>query len=100
MRKLVIVLMTIMSMVLLTGCGSSSLVGNIIKDEGSLVKIMDEFKNLDGLKGKEILVFQDVNMYTGETGNRVVINILKPGTDDEVDNYESVSYTHLTLPTT
>ena len=88
MRKLVIVLMTIMSMVLLTGCGSSSLVGNIIKDEGSLVKIMDEFKNLDGLKGKEILVFQDVNMYTGETGNRVVINILKPGTDDEVDNYE------------
>ena len=62
MRKLVIVLMTIMSMVLLTGCGSSSLVGNIIKDEGSLVKIMDEFKNLDGLKGKEILVFQDVNM--------------------------------------
>lgn len=57
MRKLVIVLMTIMSMVLLTGCGSSSLVGNIIKDEGSLVKIMDEFKNLDGLKGKEILVF-------------------------------------------
>ena len=63
MRKLVIVLMTIMSMVLLTGCGSSSLVGNIIKDEGSLVKIMDEFKNLDGLKGKEILVFQDVNMY-------------------------------------
>ena len=67
MRKLVIVLMTIMSMVLLTGCGSSSLVGNIIKDEGSLVKIMDEFKNLDGLKGKEILIFQDVNMYTGET---------------------------------
>ena len=64
MRKLVIVLMTIMSMVLLTGCGSSSLVGNIIKDEGSLVKIMDEFKNLDGLKGKEILVFHDVNMYT------------------------------------
>lgn len=39
-------------------------------------------------KGKEILIFQDVNMYTGETGNRVVINILKPGTDDEVDNYE------------
>lgn len=53
-----------------------------------MVKIMDEFKNLDGLKGKEILIFQDVNMYTGETGNRVVINILKPGTDDEVDNYE------------
>lgn len=55
MRKLVIVLMTIMSMVLLTGCGSSSLVGNIIKDEGSLVKIMDEFKNLDGLKVKRYL---------------------------------------------
>lgn len=88
MRKLVIVLMTIMSMVLLTACGGSSIGGNIIKDEGSLVKIMDEFKNLDGLKGKEILIFQDVNMYTGETGNRVVINILKPGTDDEVDNYE------------
>ena len=32
-----------------------------------MVKIMDEFKNLDGLKGKEILIFQDVNMYTGET---------------------------------
>ena len=56
MRKLVIVLMTIMSMVLLTACGGSSIGGN-----------MDEFKNLDGLKGKEILIFQDVNMYTGET---------------------------------
>lgn len=33
-------------------------------------------------------MFQDVNVYTGETGNRVIINVLKPGTDDEVDNYE------------
>ena len=72
MRKLVIVLMTIMSMVLLTACGGSSIGGNIIKDEGSLVKIMDEFKNLDGLKGKEILIFQDVNMYTGETAQRCI----------------------------
>lgn len=89
MKKLLaMVLMFLLSMVLLAGCGSSGIGGNIIKDEGSLVKIMNEFKNLDELKGKEILVFQDVNMYTGESGNRVVINILKPGTDDEVDNYE------------
>ena len=72
----------------MAGCGGSSLGGNIIKEDGSLVKIMQEFQNLDGLKGKEIMVFQDLNVYTGETGNRVVINILKPGTDDEVDNYE------------
>ena len=88
MKKFLVMLVMLVGVFAMTGCGSSSLVGNIIKDEGSLVKIMDEFKNLDGLKGKEILIFQDVNMYTGETGNRVVINILKPGTDDEVDNYE------------
>lgn len=89
MKKLLaMVLMLVLSMVLLAGCGSSGIGGNIIKDEGALVKIMDQFKNLDGLKGQEIQVFQDVNVYTGETGNRVVINILKPGTDDEVDNYE------------
>lgn len=89
MKKLLaMVLMLVLSMVLLAGCGSSGIGGNIIKDDGALVKIMDEFKSLDGLKGKEILVFQDVDVYTGETGNRVVINILKPGTDDEVDNYE------------
>ena len=86
-KKYVFAILMLIAVFVVAGCGSS-IGGNIIKDEGSLVKIMDEFKNLDGLKGKEILVFQDVNMYTGETGNRVVINILKPGTDDEVDNYE------------
>lgn len=88
MKKFLVMLVMLVGVFAMTGCGSSSLVGNIIKDEGSLVKIMNEFQNLDGLKGKEILVFQDVNVYTGETGNRVVINILRPGTDDEVDNYE------------
>lgn len=90
-KLLVMVSMLLLSMVLLEGCGSSGIGGiggNIIKDEGALVKIMDQFKNLDGLKGQEIQVFQDVNVYTGEAGNRVIINVLKPGTDDEVDNYE------------
>ena len=89
MKKLLVMLLMLgLSMVLLAGCGSSGIGGNIIKDEGALVKIMDQFKNLDGLKGQEIQVFQDVNVYTGEIGNRVIINVLKPGTDDEVDNYE------------
>ncbi len=88
MRKLLVVFCMLVGVMVMAGCGGSSIGGNIIKDEGALVKIMDEFKNLDGLKGKEILVFQDVNVYTGETGNRIVINILKPGTEDEVDNYE------------
>ena len=79
-KKYVFAVLMLIAVFIVAGCGSS-IGGNIIKDEGSLVKIMDEFKNLDGLKGKEILVFQDVNMYTGETGNRVVINILKPGTE-------------------
>lgn len=90
MKKLLILVVVVFSlagMMLLSGCGSSGS-GNIIKDEGSLVKIMDEFKNLDGLKGQDIMVFQDLSVITGESGNRVVINILKPGTDDEVDNYE------------
>lgn len=87
MRKFVLMALLVFSVFVIAGCGSS-IGGNIIKDDGALVKIMEDFKNLDGLKGKEILVFQDVNVYSGETGNRVVINILKPGTEDEVDNYE------------
>lgn len=58
MKKFLVMLVMLVGVFAMTGCGSSSLVGNIIKDEGSLVKIMDEFKNLDGLKGKEILIFK------------------------------------------
>lgn len=88
MKKILWMVLVVLSVLVIAGCGGSSIGGNIIKDEGALVKIMDDFKNLDDLKGKDILVFQDLNVYTGETGNRVVINILKPGTDDQVDNYE------------
>lgn len=88
MKKLVLMAVLMFSVLVMASCGVSSIGGNIIKDEGDLVKIMDEFKKIDDLKGKDILVFQDVNVYTGEMGNRVIINILKPGTDDQVDNYE------------
>lgn len=88
MRKILWIALLMLSILVMSGCGSSSTGGNIIKDDGTLVKIMEDFKNLDELKGKEILVFQDLDVYTGETGNRVIINILRPGTDDEVDNYE------------
>ena len=49
---------------------------------------MDDFKNLSALKGKEILVFQDIGVYTGKGGNRVMISIIKPGTKEDVDAYE------------
>ena len=74
MKKILWMVLVVLSVLVMAGCGGSSIGGNIIKDEGALVKIMDDFKNLDDLKGKDILVFQDVNVYTGETGNRVVIN--------------------------
>lgn len=58
MKKFLVMLVMLVGVFAMTGCGSSSLVGNIIKDEGSLVKIMDEFKNLDGLKVKRYLFFK------------------------------------------
>lgn len=89
MRKLLVLLMVILVTLSLYGCGGKTGVGgNILKDEGSLVKIMDDFKNLSNLKGKDIMVFQSLSIFTGETGNRVMINILKPGTKEDVDAYE------------
>lgn len=91
MKKLLVLLMVVVSMLALAGCGGAGSAikgGNIIKDDGALVKIMDEFKNLNGLKGKDIMVFQDVSIYTGQGGNRVLIKILKPGTKEDIDQYE------------
>ena len=44
MKKFLVMLVMLVGVFAMTGCGSSSLVGNIIKDEGSLDKIMDEFE--------------------------------------------------------
>ena len=41
MKKFLVMLVMLVGVFAMTGCGSSSLVGNIIKDEGSLVKIID-----------------------------------------------------------
>lgn len=56
-KKYVFAILMLIAVFVVAGCGSS-IGGNIIKDEGSLVKIMDEFKNLDGLKVKRYLFFR------------------------------------------
>ena len=55
MKKFLVMLVMLVGVFAMTGCGSSSLVGNIIKDEGSLVKIMDEFKNQLHAEPREFL---------------------------------------------
>lgn len=57
MKKILWMVLVVLSVLVMAGCGGSSIGGNIIKDEGALVKIMDDFKKLDDLKGKDILVF-------------------------------------------
>ena len=90
MRKLLVILMVVVSMLALAGCGggSGTTSSNIIKDQAALVKIMDDFKNLSSLKGKEIMVFQDVNIISGKSGNIVLISVLKPGSKEDIDAYE------------
>ena len=90
-KRLVVILMVVASMLLLAGCGGKMSVSggtNIIKDQAALVKIMDDFKNLGPLKGKEIMVFQDVNIMSLQSGNVVLIKVLKPGSKEDIDAYE------------
>ena len=100
MKKLLLVISMLIFAMLMTACGGSS--KSVFTEPGAIGKIMGELQNKDGLKGQELKVFQDITIVSGKDygGNFISINILKPGTKEDVDHYESVSYTHLTLPTT
>lgn len=92
MKKLLVLVMALV-MLVAVGCGGGSGSKNMFKDEGELVRIMDELKNKDGLKGHDLMVFQDISlMHSEQNGviDSVDIYIVKPGTED-VDNY---SYTN------
>lgn len=88
--KKVLMLIMVLVMMAAVGCGGGGSSKNMFTEQGELVRIMDELKNKDGLKGQDLMVFQDISlMYSDEktVGNCIDINIVKPGTED-VDNYE------------
>ena len=60
----------------------------IISQEGAMVKIIDEFKNLPNLKGHNIMVFRHINLSGGSYNNIISLRILKPGSKDYIDEYE------------
>ena len=87
MKKLLVLVMALV-MLVAVGCGGGSS-KNMFKDEGELVRIMDELKNKDGLKGHDLMVFRDIPLTHPEqegAGDMIEIYIVKPGTED-VDHY-------------
>ncbi len=89
-RLLVLFIMTLVAVVFV-GC-SNPLTGStksVFTDPGVAAKIMAELKDRSEFKGKDIKVFQNVVITESpDTGIFIDINILKPGTTDQVDNYK------------
>ena len=88
MKKLLLVISMLIFAMLMTACGGSS--KSVFTEPGAIGKIMGELQNKDGLKGQELKVFQDITIVSGKDygGNFISINILKPGTKEDVDHYE------------
>lgn len=88
MKKWFLLLCIMVLSLLVTACGGLS-GKNVFTDAGEMTKIMNQLQERSELKGKDIKVFQDVNVFYNKEigGNVVIIDILKPGTED-VDHYE------------
>lgn len=89
MKKLLLVISMLIFAMLMTACGGGGS-KSVFTEPGAIGKIMGELQNKDGLKGQELKVFQDITIVSGKDygGNFISINILKPGTKEDVDHYE------------
>lgn len=87
MKKLLILISMLVMALLVTACGGSG--KNVVTDKGELTKVMEELQNKEQFKGKDIYVFQDVNVgYNKDIGGSYVyIEVLQPGTEN-VDHYD------------
>ena len=73
MKKLLLVISMLIFAMLMTACGGGSS-KSVFTEPGAIGKIMGQLQNKDGLKDYG--------------GNFISINILKPGTKEDVDHYE------------
>ena len=94
MKKLFLILSLMIVSVLFAACGDlASSVGpkksvNPLTEPGALTAIMQELQNRENLKGHELQVFQGFSInYDEKYGTSISIEILKPGTTEDVDNY-------------
>lgn len=89
MKRWMLMVVTILSIALLVGCGSSEKKGHFMKDEGVASKIMAQLQEKKELKGKDIKVFQTINIVKMDQPDMMMVNlaILQPGTTDKVDSY-------------
>ena len=89
MKKLLLVISMLIFAMLMTACGGGGS-KSVFTEPGAIGKIVGELQNKDGLKGQELKVFQDITIVSGKDygGNFISINILKPGTKEDVDHYE------------
>ncbi len=91
MKKVLSLLLTVVALFVLVGCSSNPLSGggSIFTDKDMAAKAISQLKERSELKGKDLKVFQNVVIFDQEgVGNMIDINILKPGTTDQVDNYK------------
>lgn len=89
MKKILVGLLMLLVMIVVTACGGGGSSSNIFTDAGAMEKIMGQLQEKPEFKGKKLMVFQDVTVVNSKDhgGNFIVIDILKPGTED-VDRYE------------
>lgn len=89
MRRLFLCFMAAVMAMVLAACGGGSS-KNVFTDPDVMGQIMGALQNRDELKGQELMVFQDVTVVNSKDhgGNFIVIHLLKPGTKEDVDQYE------------
>lgn len=93
MKRIIAFLMMILSVVIISGCGTETASPNathksIFTDPEIITKAMAELREMPELKGKDLKLFQDVTVsdIDGE-GNMIDLDVLKPDTTDKVDHY-------------
>lgn len=100
MKRTLFLFVALLTALIIGGCGTG---GNptlndltspdsLYEDKRVLLKLIDEFKNISELKGKDLQVFQTISIDEQKHNDRYVqniqITILKPGTEKEVVEYE------------
>lgn len=89
MKKIWMMFMAAVLAMAVAACGGGS-GKNVFTEPGEMAKVMASLQEREELKGKDLMVFQDIVVVNSKDhgGNYIVLHLLKPGTEEDVDRYE------------